>query len=78
LSEVWYPGWQASDNGKPLQIYRTWGLLRGVYLEQGMHRLTFTYRPASVQAGGIISGLSALALAGYLGWTAVRARRAAL
>jgi len=75
LSEVWYPGWQANDNGEPTHIYRANGLLRGVYLEQGSHRLAFNYRPLSVQVGAAVSGLSVLALTGYLAWAAVRARR---
>lgn len=75
LSEVWYPGWQASDNGEPIQVYRANGLLRGIYLEQGVHDVTFDYEPLSVQAGGAISGLSALVLTGYLIWAAARARR---
>ncbi len=75
LSEVWYPGWQASDNGEPTHIYRANGLLRGVYLEQGSHRLAFNYRPLSVQVGAAVSGSSVLALMGCLAWAAVRARR---
>jgi hypothetical protein len=77
LSEVWHPGWQAADDGEPVPIYRADGLLRGVYLSPGSHRLVFAYRPLSVRAGGVVSGLSALALLGYLAWAAVRARRSA-
>ncbi len=75
LSEVWYPGWQASDNGEPSQVYRVNGLLRGVYLTQGSHRVVFHYRPLSVRAGVLSSGLSLLLLIGYLVTTAVHARR---
>jgi hypothetical protein len=77
LSEVWYPGWQGSDNSEPIQVYRANSLLRGVYLGQGVHRVAFNYQPLSVQVGGAVSGLSALALTIYLAWITVRARRLA-
>jgi hypothetical protein len=65
LSEIWYPGWQARDNGRPSPIVRTDVVLRGVYLEAGSHTVEFVYRPWTVQAGLIASGATALALAGY-------------
>ncbi len=75
LSEVWYPGWRATDNGQPVPIHRADGILRGVYLGRGSHRVVFDYRPLSVRAGEAASALAALALAGYLAWAASRARR---
>jgi len=77
LSEVWYPGWQARDNGEPAAIYRTHGLLRGLYLAPGAHRVVLAFRPPSVYLGGVISGLSCLAGAAYIVWRAARARREA-
>jgi len=65
LGEVWYPGWQARDNGHPTSIARTDGILRGVYLEEGSHTVEFVYKPWTVQAGLIVSVTTALALAGY-------------
>jgi hypothetical protein len=75
LSEAWYPGWQAVVNDEPVRLYRTDSLLRGVYLERGMHQVVFTYRPLSVRVGRTVSGLSGLTLAGYLAWAVLRARR---
>lgn len=52
LSEVWYPGWRAVDNcGEELPVLRINHCLRGVYLEPGMHRVAFEYRPASFITG---------------------------
>lgn len=65
LSEIWYTGWQARDNGQPAQMVRTDAILRGVYLEAGTHTVEFLYTPWTVQVGLIISGATALALAGY-------------
>lgn len=63
LSEIWYPGWEAYDNGYPAPIYRANYILRGVYLGPGEHRVEFFYRPRSLQVGLWISVLS---LAGWL------------
>ena len=63
LSEIWYPGWEAYDNGNPTPIYRADYILRGVYLGPGEHKLAFFYRPRSLQIGQWISALS---LAGWL------------
>lgn len=65
LSEIWYPGWQARDNGQPAQMVRTDAILRGVYLQAGTHTVEFVYIPRTVQVGLIISGATALILAGY-------------
>ena len=56
LSEVWYPGWRAIDNGTDeLQVLRVDHCLRGVYLEPGDHRIVFEYRPRSYIAGRFLS-----------------------
>ena len=65
LGEIWYPGWQARDNGRPAAIVRTDAILRGVYLEAGTHTVELSYAPWTVKAGLIVSGATALALAGY-------------
>jgi len=46
LSEVWYPGWKAFDNGKEIEIYKTDYVLRSVYLEKGNHSVEFIYNPS--------------------------------
>jgi hypothetical protein len=51
LSEIYDPDWQAEVDGRTAEIVRANGILRGVYLEEGMHRITFIYRPAGLTAG---------------------------
>lgn len=75
LSEVWYPGWQATADGELLQVFRAAGLLRGVYLAPGSHRVTFTYQPLSVRVGGAVSAVSLGTLLALWGWLGVRQRR---
>ncbi|RME77795.1 MAG: hypothetical protein D6784_03240, partial [Chloroflexi bacterium] len=60
VSEIWYPGWQATVNHAQQPVERVNGLLRGVYLPQaGRYRVEMVYRPWSVRLGGWISGLTA-------------------
>jgi hypothetical protein len=60
VSEVWYPGWQATANGLPLEIERVDGLLRGLYLEQpGAYRIVMEYDPGSVIWGQRLAAFSA-------------------
>jgi uncharacterized membrane protein YfhO len=60
LSEVFHPGWQATVDGEPAGIVAANGVLRGVYLSEGLHRVEMVYRPWAVAAGAILS-LAALA-----------------
>lgn len=59
MSDSYYPGWQVRVNGRKEKIYKTDYFLRGVFLKAGKNIVEFSYRPASVLYGGIISLLSA-------------------
>jgi hypothetical protein len=56
LSEIAYPGWQATIDGEPASIVRSNYVLRGVVLPAGTHRIDFVYRPLSFRLGVAISG----------------------
>jgi hypothetical protein len=64
LTDVFYPGWIAEEDGRRLPILRADGFFRAVALPAGTHRVTFRYRPASVAVGGALSALAVLVLAG--------------
>lgn len=51
LSEVWYPGWGAYDNGKEISINKFEGALRSVDLKEGEHKIEFIYDPESFKLG---------------------------
>jgi hypothetical protein len=51
LSEVEYPGWQVWVDGKPGQMVTVAGVLRGVDLAEGQHRINFVFRPWIVYIG---------------------------
>jgi len=78
LSEIYYPGWQATVDGREVSLVRTDYTLRGVPVPAGGHRVDVTYRPATVTWGGVISGatLGVLIVAGL--WTALQRRRLGL
>jgi len=59
LTEVWYPGWQATVDNKPTQIYRVNYCQRGVWLEKGKHRVMFRFRPLAWRRGAVISLMTA-------------------
>jgi len=45
LSEVWYPGWTAMDNGRATTVERYRDIFRAVRLDPGNHMVSFSYFP---------------------------------
>lgn len=66
LSEVWYPGWKAYDNGIEIEVIKTNQVLRGVLLEQGEHIVEFNYQPKSFMVGKAISLVTLLCASLFL------------
>jgi hypothetical protein len=62
LTDLHYPGWKATVDGRDVPIERVNYLLRGVPVSAGTHEVEFRYQPASFRAGWIISLLSAIAV----------------
>lgn len=60
LSELAYPGWRVWVDGQAADWEPAWGVLRGVQLPPGPHRVVFEFRPLSLYLG---CGLFAAALA---------------
>jgi len=58
LSEIYYPGWRATLNGKPVAIYRVDGALRGILLPRGTSRIALEYVPVTFYTGGALSLLT--------------------
>ncbi len=72
LSEMWFPGWAATIDGRRVPIHRVNYLLRGVEVPAGTHTIRMSYRPASALIGAGISGVT---LFGLIGTVVVRRRR---
>jgi hypothetical protein len=62
LTDLFYPGWLAEEDGRRLEIRRADGFFRAVALPAGTHRVTFRYRPLSVLVGAGISVAALLAM----------------
>lgn len=61
LADSFFPGWQASVDGRPAEILRTNYAFRGVALPAGTHRVEFRYRPRAFYAGVALAAVAALA-----------------
>ncbi len=69
LSEVWYPGWQATVNGEPATIYRANLALRAVAVPVGESTVVLRFVPATWRWGIALFGLGlVLLVAGSLPW----------
>ena len=71
LSDVYYPGWQATIDGEPTHVLRTNYVLRGVMVSPGVHVVRFEFRPTRFYAGAGISAFAVLAVIGVLAWPLV-------
>ncbi len=69
FSETYYPGWRATVDGRPARIYEAYGVLRGVVVDGGKHRIEMRYRPATAYLGAVFtfSGLLSVAVATVAG-----------
>jgi len=70
LSEIYYPGWQATVDGRAIPIIRTDYVLRGIPIPAGSHRVELSYRPRTVWWGAVVSGvtLGVLVVVGFRVW----------
>jgi hypothetical protein len=60
LSDTYFPGWNATVDGRPEAIHKVDFCLRGVVVPAGVHELRFRYQPPSVIAGGILTAAGIL------------------
>lgn len=63
MSEVAYPWWRASLDGRPAALFRIDDALIGVNVPPGSHTVELWLRPMSLWIGAVVSGLAVLGLA---------------
>ena len=75
LTDVHYPGWKVTVDGRSAELKRVDYILRRVVVPGGTHDVEFSYQPLSWWIGWVISALASLALivTAAVGW---RRRRA--
>ncbi len=62
LADTYAPGWKATVDGSPTRILETYGVIRGLRVPAGHHRIEFSYRPRSVFYGAGMTLLGFLLL----------------
>ena len=62
LSDLYYPGWEATVDGEPVPIYEANAAVRAVPLAEGAAAVEFRFRPKPLLYGAMISVASALVL----------------
>jgi hypothetical protein len=60
MSDIYYPGWKASIDGRGIHMLQTDYALRGVMLPAGRNTVRVEFRPLSVCMGGFSSGVAAV------------------
>lgn len=61
LTDVFYPGWIATIDDVPTEIFKANGLVRSVFVPAGEHLIEFEYVPYSFTFGLIISFITSIA-----------------
>ena len=74
VSEVIYPGWVATVDGRTTPIHATNFILRGIAVPAGTHRVELRYTAPAARNGALISMLS-LGLIGALAVWSVKKQR---
>ena len=76
LNDLYYPGWEATLDGNPTQIYRANYLFRAVIVPQGQHVIEYTYRPRSFRLGlSITLGATSILVVGLILLTVPQIRK---
>jgi hypothetical protein len=63
VADAWWPGWEATIDGRPVTIHRADGLVRAVRWPAGRHVLEMHYRPPEIRRGLVVSALGVALLA---------------
>jgi hypothetical protein len=76
VSDSWYPGWQATSDGKSADVFPVDIAFRGIEISEGNHEITMQYAPFSLQLGSYISLAAMIAvLLGFGSWYRGRKRQ---
>ena len=64
VSEIFYPGWTATVDGRPTRLLLTDYLLRGVSLPAGQHTIEMRYTAPAARNGAVLSAFTLCFLVG--------------
>lgn len=78
VSQAWFPGWHASVDGKAAPVLRANGIVQGVPIGPGRHRVELRYRSPGLKAGAMISSATVMILILYWCFALLRPRRSGI
>src|SRR5690606_20046604 len=55
LTEAFYPGWQATIDGYPTEIFQADVYFQALFVPEGEHEIVFTFQPKSFGYGRIVT-----------------------
>jgi hypothetical protein len=63
VKDSFFPGWQATLDGQPVEVVRVDGMVRGVVVPtSGRHKVVMRYQPVSFGLGIMLSGIAVIGL----------------
>ncbi|MHB8671331.1 MAG: YfhO family protein [Acidimicrobiales bacterium] len=65
VSQAWFAGWHAKVDGRPAPVLRVDGLVQGVPVPAGAHRVVLSYRAPGLVLGAAVSAASALMILAF-------------
>lgn len=69
FSEIYYPGWQATIDGAPVDIARADYILRAIHVPSGSHTIEMWFEPQSIRVTETIAYVAlALLVIGVMAW----------
>ncbi|MCH7960497.1 MAG: YfhO family protein [Candidatus Hydrogenedentes bacterium] len=67
MADAYYPGWKATVDGDPAEVFPVDGAFRGVFVPQGTQTVVIFYDPTSIKIGlGVSIVAMLLVLGGYV------------
>ena len=75
LAALHYPGWKLEVDGTPTPILRANRMMRGAFVPEGNHTLVYTYCPASLRFGLLLSPGGLAITPGLIHWATRCIRR---
>lgn len=75
LSDAYYPGWTATIDDIPAEIFPAYYQFRGVIVPEGIHRVTFNYFPGSFQIGLLLSVTACIGSSAAAAYLLLRRRK---
>jgi uncharacterized membrane protein YfhO len=66
VADAWWPGWEATLDGKPTPVFPADGVIRAIRWPPGRHVLEMHYRPPEAKAGAIASAIGLALVAAWV------------